>query len=79
MKLSQLIGQTLGEKIVEKGFNYSTYAVKVGFSQGYVSKIINGDAKKVAIETLEKLVIPLEMTVNQFLEEAEALRRKLAA
>lgn len=71
MKLVELIGQTLREKITEQGYNYSTYAEKVGFTQGYISQIVNGNAKKLPIETLEKLVIALEMTISDFWAEVE--------
>ena len=57
MKLNKLIGQTLGEKIEQKGFNYTTFAKAVGFSQSYISKIVNGSAKRVTVETIEIYVM----------------------
>ena len=74
-EMNDLIGELLKEKILAKGFNYSTFAEKVGFKQSYISKIINGDVKRLPVETLQRLVEPLEMTVIGFLQEVEKKRR----
>ena len=69
--LNMMIGELLKERILAKGYNYSTFAERVGFKQSYISKIINGDVKRLPIETLERLVEPLEMSVVGFLQEVE--------
>lgn len=71
MNLSVLAGQTLKEMIAEKGLTYTVYAEKAGVTQGYISQVVNGDIKGVKLETLEKLVTPLEITVSDFLKEVE--------
>lgn len=71
MNLSVLVGQTLKEMIAEKGLTYTVYAEKAGVTQGYISQVVNGDIKGVKLETLEKLVTPLEITVSDFLKEVE--------
>ena len=75
MTLSQLIGKILDEKITEKGMNYSKFAEEAGVSQGYVSKIVSGSVKGIQLDTLEKLVSPLGMTITQILEEVEKKKR----
>ena len=49
----------------------TVYAEKAGVTQGYISQVVNGDIKGVKLETLEKLVTPLEITVSDFLKEVE--------
>ena len=71
MNLSNLVGQVLKEMISERGLTYTVYAEKAGVTQGYISQVINGDINGVKLETLEKLVKPLEITVSDFLREVE--------
>lgn len=71
MNLSGLVGQTLKEMISAKNMTYTVYAEKAGVTQGYVSQVVNGDIKGVKLETLEKLVKPLEITVSDLLKEVE--------
>ena len=78
MNLSVLVGQTLKEMIAEKGLSYTVYAEKAGVTQGYISQVVNGDIKGVKLETLEKLVTPLEITVSDFLKEVEKKKGRLA-
>ena len=74
MNLSGLVGQTLKEMIAAKDMTYTVYSEKAGVTQGYVSQVVNGDIKGVKLETLEKLVKPLEITVSDFLKEVEKKR-----
>ena len=71
MDINKLVGETLKKKILAKGFNYSTFAEKVGIGQSYVSKIINGESKNLPLATLERLVVPLEISVADFLQDVE--------
>ena len=71
MRISELIGDVLNEQISVKGLNYSTFANQAGVTQGYISKIINGEVKSIKLETLEKLVEPLNLSVVEFLNECE--------
>ena len=71
MNLSNLVGQVLKEMISERGLTYTVYAEKAGVTQGYISQVVNGDINGVKLETLEKLVKPLEITVSDFLREVE--------
>ena len=71
MNLSNLVGQVLKEMISARGLTYTVYAEKAGVTQGYISQVVNGDIKGVKLETLEKLVKPLEITVSDFLREVE--------
>lgn len=71
MNLSNMVGQVLKEMISARGLTYTVYAEKAGVTQGYISQVVNGDIKGVKLETLEKLVKPLEITVSDFLREVE--------
>ena len=79
MNLSNLVGQVLKEMISARGFTYTVYAEKAGVTQGYISQVVNGDIKGVKLETLEKLVKPLEITVSDFLREVEKKRGFIAS
>ena len=74
MNLSNLVGQVLKEMISARGLTYTVYAENAGVTQGYISQVVNGDVKGVKLETLEKLVKPLEITVSDFLREVEKKR-----
>jgi DNA-binding Xre family transcriptional regulator len=78
MTSSELIGKVLGDKIVETGANYSQFAKKVGLSQSYMSKIINGESTDIKLKTLEKIVQALQMTVSDFMQEVEKKKPLLA-
>lgn len=71
MNLSNMVGHLLKEMISARGLTYTVYAEKAGVTQGYISQVVNGDIKGVKLETLEKLVKPLEITVSDFLREVE--------
>lgn len=79
MRISELIGDVLNEQIIAKGLNYSTFASQAGVTQGYISKIINGEVKSIKLETLEKLVEPLSLTVVEFLNECEKKKNLLTS
>lgn len=71
MELHELIVDTLKEKIQTTGMKYKEFADKAGYQQSYISKIINGNVQKIGIDTLEKLLIPLEMTLTEFFAEVD--------
>ena len=79
MTISRMIGDLLKEKIQEKGINYVQFAEEAEVTHGYISKVINGNIKSIGIDTLEKLVRPLNMSVTEFLQEVEKKKTQLTS
>ena len=69
--ISEAIGEVLRDKILQKGFNFMSFAELAGVTHGYVSKVVNGNIKSIGVGTLEKMMIPLEMNVSEFMMEVE--------
>lgn len=74
--LNTIIGDLLREKMDKQGYSTITLAQASGYSQSYISKLLNGDIKKVSIDILEKVLKPLGLTVIQFLQEVEKKKQE---
>ena len=75
--MNKIIGDLLRERMEENGFNTITLANASGYSQSYISKLLNGGVKKISYDILDKVLSPMQLTVSDFFMEIEKKKTRL--